>query len=189
MPSSAAIRNPGIRPYIDHRSARLRLIASRRTQACDTDLPMSCASGEVEGKAMASDDHSATRRYKRLEIRVPVRISTIEPERDPWTGRPFFRATHETSANLSRGGLCIHTAEPLRPGRRVLLEIELPDGRPVETLARVAWTRRELAPGTANAAGIGLEFLGGAADQLASLESFVAAREDGAASSAPSTAD
>jgi uncharacterized protein (TIGR02266 family) len=138
---------------------------------------------------MATEDFSATRRHKRLEIRVPVRISTIEPERDPWTGRPFFRATHETSANLSRGGAFVQTAEPLRPGRRVLLEIELPDGRPVETLARVAWTRRELAPGAPAGAGIGLEFLGGAADQLASLESFVAAHEGAARSAAPASDD
>ncbi len=123
---------------------------------------------------MADEDYSVSRRHPRLEIRVPVRISTIEPERDPWTGRPFFRATHETSANLSRGGAFVHTSEPLRPGRRLLLEIELPDGRPVETLARVAWTRRALLPGGGHTdAGIGVEFLGGAADQLASLESFV----------------
>lgn len=123
---------------------------------------------------MSNDDQSVSRRHKRLEIQVPVRISTIEPERDPWTGRPFFRATHETSANLSRGGAFVHTSEPLRPGRRLLLELELPDGRPVETLARVAWTRKALLRGSGHEdAGIGVEFLGGAADQLASLESFV----------------
>ncbi len=139
---------------------------------------------------MADDDSSATRRHPRLEIKVPVRISTIEPERDPWTGRPFFRATHETSANLSRGGAFVHTSEPLRPGRRVLLEIELPDGQPVETLARVAWTRKALLPGGANAdAGIGVEFLGGAADQLASLESFVLACEGAARSAGTPSAE
>ena len=40
---------------------------------------------------------------------MPVRISTIEPERDPWTGRPFFRATEETCGNLSEGGAFVRT--------------------------------------------------------------------------------
>ena len=49
-----------------------------------------------------SDLNDQRRRHPRVAARFPVRISTIEPERDPWTGRPFFRATQETCANVSR---------------------------------------------------------------------------------------
>ena len=54
-----------------------------------------------------SDDDLKRRRHPRIEARIPVRVSTIEPERDRWTGRPFFRATDETCANVSRGGAFI----------------------------------------------------------------------------------
>ena len=105
---------------------------------------------------------------------MPVRISTIEPERDPWTGRPFFRASQETCANVSRGGAYVQTVEPLAPGRRILLEITLPDGQPVEAIGRIAWSKRVLTPRERDVqAGIGIEFLGGAAEQFSALENYI----------------
>ena len=128
---------------------------------------------------MSEPDYSSHRRFQRIEASIDVRISTIEPERDPWTGRPFFRASHETCVNLSRGGAFVRTAEPLREGRRLLVEIHLPNGEPVEAIGRVAWTRRTLEPGATarekrEGAGIGIEFLGGAADQLSALDDYIA---------------
>ena len=126
------------------------------------------------------DDEDTRRRHPRVEASLPVRISTIEPERDPWTGRPFFRATQDTCANVSRGGAFVMTREPLTPGRRVLVEIGLPGGEPVETIGRVAWTKRVMAPRMHDEpAGIGIEFLGGASDQLEFLEEFIREQEDG----------
>jgi Tfp pilus assembly protein PilZ len=105
---------------------------------------------------------------------MPVRISTIEPERDPWTGRPFFRASQETCANVSRGGAYVQTTEPLSPGRRILLEITLPDGRPIEAIGRIAWSKRVLTPRERDVqAGVGIEFLGGAAEHFAALENYI----------------
>ena len=120
------------------------------------------------------DHHSGRRRHRRVDARLPVRISTLEPERDPWTGRPFFRASQETCANVSRGGAFVRTAEPLTPGRRVLLEFELPDGHALEAIGRVAWTRRVLAPLERDSeAGIGIEFLGGPSDHFSVLEDWI----------------
>ena len=114
------------------------------------------------------------RRHRRVSARMPVRISTIEPERDRWTGRPFFRATRETCANVSRGGLFVHTHEPLPPGRRILIEMALPNGRPVEAIGRVAWSKRVMARGEIEAeSGIGVEFLGGSPDHFAELEAYI----------------
>ena len=62
--------------------------------------------------------------------KLEIRISTIEPERDPWTGRPFFRASQETCGNVSRGGAFVRTGEAYTPGRRLLVELRLPDGTP-----------------------------------------------------------
>lgn len=129
-------------------------------------------------------ESSQRRRHLRVLTSMPVRISTIESEKDPWTGRPFFRATKETCSNLSRGGAFVRTEEPLDPGRRVLVEIDLPGGRQLEAIGRVAWSKRVLGPpGRAPGSGVGIEFLGGAADQFAALEDFIEDQNDPASPS------
>jgi len=123
---------------------------------------------------VTTDNYQDRRRHRRVSASMPVRISTIEPERDPWTGRPFFRASQETCANVSRGGAYVQTGEPLAPGRRILLEITLPDGQPVEAIGRIAWYKRVLTPRERDVqAGIGIEFLGGAAEQFSALENYI----------------
>ena len=67
------------------------------------------------------------RRHERIDTSLPVRVSTIEADRDPWTGRPYFRTSQEMCANLSRGGAFVRTGELREPGKRVLLEISLPN--------------------------------------------------------------
>jgi hypothetical protein len=125
---------------------------------------------------MAQEDPTTTnrRRYERIATDIQVRISTIEPERDPWTGRPFFRATQETCANVSRGGAYVKTSEPLDPGRRLLVEVHLPGSRRLEAIGRVAWTKRIMAPHSREGeSGIGIEFIGGAAEQFAALDGYI----------------
>ena len=121
-----------------------------------------------------SDDRHNRRRHPRIQASLPVRISTIEPERDPWTGRPFFRASQETCANVSRGGAFVQTSEPLAPGRRILVELKLPNGAPLEAIGRVAWTKRVMTPHERNReAGVGIEFLGGVAEHFSALQEFI----------------
>lgn len=123
---------------------------------------------------MSEEGRNPQRRHRRIEGTFPVRISTIEAERDPWTGRSYFRASQETCGNLSRGGVFVRTTELLDPGRRVLLELELPNGSHVEAIGRVAWTKRSvLRDAPQLGAGVGVEFLGGAANQLAALEEYL----------------
>ena len=125
---------------------------------------------------MQAQDKHDHRRHPRIIAQLPVRISTIDPERDPWTGRPFFRASRETCLNVSRGGAYVSTGEPLTPGRRVLLEMTLPCGAPLEAIGRVAWQRRIITTsGTSNESGVGVEFLGAAAEQFSELENFIEA--------------
>ncbi len=124
--------------------------------------------------ASSQDKH---RRHERVESGISVRISTIEPERDPWTGRPFFRSLQETCRNVSRGGMFVKTTEPLDPGRRILVEIRLPTGRPLEAIGRVAWVKRALAANQRDSdSGIGIEFLGGAAEQFEALDDYITRR-------------
>jgi len=121
-----------------------------------------------------SNDRRNRRRHPRIQASLPVRISTIEPERDRWTGRPFFRASQEVCANVSRGGAFVQTSEPLAPGRRILLELKLPNGAPLEAIGRVAWTKRVMTPHErSHNAGVGIEFLGGVAEHFSALQEFI----------------
>jgi hypothetical protein len=124
---------------------------------------------------MARRTRAEQRRFPRVRLDVPIRLSTIDPEVDPWTGRPFFRSCEESVADLSRGGARIRSREPLTPGRRLLLEVDLPDGRTFEAIARVAWARVEPQPEDADRAayGLGLEFLGGTPEHMMRLERFL----------------
>lgn len=118
------------------------------------------------------------RRHPRVPVRVPVRISTIDPETDPWTGRPFFRASREWCGNVSRGGVYVRTNEPYAPGRRVLLEIRLPSGEAVEATGKVKWSTRVVGARreeTEQEVGVGIEFLGGDPRQLDSLDRWLRA--------------
>jgi len=123
---------------------------------------------------MNHDSHLERRRHPRLALPLPIRLSTIDPEIDRFTGRPFFRSFEETVADVSRGGARIRSREPLAPGRRVLLEIDLPDGHGFEAIARVAWARLDI--GTpSDETGLGIEFLGGSPEQMTRLERFLGA--------------
>jgi hypothetical protein len=123
---------------------------------------------------MGQETNNPERRHRRVPASIPVKISTIEPERDPWTGRRYFRASQETCANVSRGGAFVRTVELLDPGRRVLLEMELPDGGHVEAIGRVAWTKRSPSADSAElGTGVGVEFLGTESDELAALDDYL----------------
>jgi Tfp pilus assembly protein PilZ len=113
--------------------------------------------------------HAPTRRHPRVALRVPVDVTTIDPETDRRTGRPCFRECRELSANLSSGGMFIPTLDPPHPGRRLLVRIHAGDGgAPIEALARVAWQKR----GTSSApeAGVGIEFVGPTPSARAAIE-------------------
>lgn len=123
------------------------------------------------------DTATPRRRFERLAVDVPVRVSTIDPERDRRTGRPCFRATREYCANLSRGGAFIRTGDPFTPGGRVLLELHVPERAPIEAVGRVAWARSVLAPeGSGAGSGVGVEFVELDGDQRTALERWLEAR-------------
>ena len=115
-------------------------------------------------------------RHPRVATSVPVRISTVDPEVDPNTGKLFFRSAEETTANLSRGGAYLRSWEPLEPGRRVVVAIDLASGRELQLTGRVVWTRRELRPvqiRNVEAPGYGIEFLGSSRRELDRLDQLI----------------
>lgn len=114
-----------------------------------------------------------TRRHPRVLLRVPVDVTTIDPETDRRTGRPYFRECRELCGNLSSGGMFISTSDPPRLGRRLLVRIYTGGGAPpIETLARVAWYKPGFAP-NAREPGVGVEFLGASATTRAKIEELL----------------
>jgi hypothetical protein len=117
--------------------------------------------------------NTGLQKFPRVATAVPVRISTVDAETDPDTGKVFFRSVEETSANLSRGGAYLRSWEPLEAGRRVIVAIDLESGEELQLSAHVVWTRRELRiSGSENidAPGYGVEFFGGSHRDLARLD-------------------
>jgi uncharacterized protein (TIGR02266 family) len=116
-----------------------------------------------------TDVQTPPRRHRRVPVRLPVRLISIDPETDSGSGRTCFRASRELCANVSDGGAYIRTDEPLAPGRRLLLELQLPGGCRFETMGRVAWSRTVLTPGGTVESGAGVEFIGVSQEQRAPL--------------------
>ena len=105
-------------------------------------------------------EFAPSRRHPRVALRMPVDVSTIDPETDPRTGRPYFRECQELCGNLSSGGMFIATADPPRPGRRLLIRIHTQDGAPpIEALARVAWQKPGTRIDARDPGGVGVEFV------------------------------
>jgi len=123
-------------------------------------------------------ENGRRRRYKRIPVSIPVRISTVDPETDPWTGKSFFRAIEDVSVNISRGGLYVRTEEPIQPGQRVLLELFIPGEKPVETVGRVKWMNSTMQSNAGDrGTGIGVEFMGGPPEQFNPLLDFLSRTE------------
>jgi uncharacterized protein (TIGR02266 family) len=99
--------------------------------------------------------------HARRSLRWPVRVSAIEPEIDPATGSPCYTSIEESSVDLSEGGVFVPTEDTLTPGRRVLVEVDLPGGRTVQALGAVVWRRASHAARSGDRpAGMGIEFTG-----------------------------
>lgn len=125
-------------------------------------------------------EDAAARRDRRVAVEMDVRISTIDPERDPVTGRPYYRTSQETCANVSSGGAFVLTRELVRPGRRLLVELDVPGGPRLQTVARVAWSRATAANSALTASrqdpdecGIGLEFERSSSESWRALDDFL----------------
>ena len=132
----------GARRPLEPRIARS--LRRRRTQASSGPAGSSDSSG-MEGArhgrrfraTPAADIRASTRAFR---CASPRSRRTATRGRDGPTSAP----RQETCSNLSRGGVFVRTGELLEPGRRVLVELSLPNGSQVEAIGRVAWTKRTL---------------------------------------------
>lgn len=86
------------------------------------------------------------RRYARMRIALPARVASVDPDRNPRTGDTAFRFFEASTVDISDGGLAISAFEDLGSGRRVMIEISLPDGSSVELSGRIVWLEPQREP-------------------------------------------
>ena len=99
--------------------------------------------------------------HARRGLRWPVRVSAIDPEIDPESGLPCYLSLEASSVNLSEGGVFVPCEDTLTPGRRVVVEVDLPAGSTVQALGEVVWRRAPRAARSGDRpAGIGIVFKG-----------------------------
>ena len=120
------------------------------------------------------------RQHDRTPVEVEIRLSSIDPETDPETGRRYFRESEETCATLSPAGAFIRSLDPPAAGRRLVLQIHVPgESEPVEATGRVAWSKRDLDPATRGGSGAGVEFTGADPRSRRVLARYLAQRRQG----------
>lgn len=103
----------------------------------------------------------AAQAHTRHGLRWPVRVSSIEPEIDPESALPCHVSIEVPASNLSEGGVFVPTEDTITPGRRVLVEVDLPSGDTVQALGAVVWRRPAHAARAGDRpAGMGIEFTG-----------------------------
>lgn len=128
------------------------------------------------GKSTEVGRRATRQGHRRVSVRVPIRISTIDPEKDPETGKLFFFTSDEFSADISRGGAFVMTPEPIEPGRRLLVEVEIPGGSNIQTIGRVVWQRigsNQKGASLNDRPGIGIQFTNGRPDLFNELERYI----------------
>jgi hypothetical protein len=91
-------------------------------------------------------DSVSIRRSARVNIRIPVIISGVSPDNQPFQEETF-------AITLSKFGAKIRTALPLKEGQQLKLR---PKGRKDSAIFRVAWIGR---PSTPREGEVGIEYL------------------------------
>ena len=92
---------------------------------------------------------------KRRYPRVKARVLHTQPR---FYGPPRLLGQKRPISNISPGGARIYSDEPLKEGKGIQIELDLPSGKPVKATARVVWIE-ELPPGSEGRFDVGLEFL------------------------------
>jgi hypothetical protein len=94
------------------------------------------------------------RRYARHRVELTARLSCLDPERDPRTGGTSFRMMTVRTVDVSDGGLCIRADQAIDCGRRVVLELDLPDGRTCDVAGRIVWLSPSAGAGESSRMGV-----------------------------------
>ena len=81
-----------------------------------------------------------SRRSRRRNVGLSARITALDPELDLDTGSRSYCVMPARTCDVSDGGLSLLSSAPITRGARVVVELDLPDGRVLAMNARVVWT-------------------------------------------------
>ena len=79
------------------------------------------------------------RRFARRRVELTARLACVDADRDSRTGEMLFWMMTVRTVDVSDGGLCIRAEQPVDCGRRVVIELDLPDGRICDVAGRIVW--------------------------------------------------
>jgi hypothetical protein len=85
------------------------------------------------------------RLHPRRSIGRTASISTLDAAHDSDSGSSYFLVTEGRTLDVGDGGLGLEVDSSLREGSRVLVDVELADGRLLECRARVVWSSSDAA--------------------------------------------
>jgi Tfp pilus assembly protein PilZ len=80
-----------------------------------------------------------SRRSRRRHVGLSARITGLDPELDLDTGSRSYSVMTARTCDVSDGGLSLMSSAPITRGARVVVELDLPDGRVLAMNARVVW--------------------------------------------------
>jgi c-di-GMP-binding flagellar brake protein YcgR len=80
-------------------------------------------------------ERSEQRKYQRVAAHVPVKYRKLS---DPWSEMKDGTVT----SNLSKGGVNFRTKEFMPKAGRIVMEIDVPERKPLKAISRVAWILR-----------------------------------------------
>ena len=131
--------------------------------------PVSCATSAGPGPGYDDEQMQIVARPGRIDLRVPI-VLAFDGE----------RITRETR-NISLGGVFVATPEPAPVGKRVSLELTLPDwNEPIVVDGEVRWARTsEEGPRRDDIPGVGVKFLKPPLYVVAALDHFVRSNAPG----------
>lgn len=74
---------------------------------------------------------------------LSARVSTLQGTIDADHQDPYFVLTEARTLDVGDAGAGLQVDDPMPEGKRVVVELELPDGDLVLRLARVMWSARD----------------------------------------------
>ena len=80
-----------------------------------------------------------SRRSRRRNVGLSARITALDAELDLDTRDRIYSVATARTCDVSDGGLSLLSSAPITRGSRVVVELDLPDGRVVAMNARVVW--------------------------------------------------
>jgi hypothetical protein len=73
-------------------------------------------------------------------VGLSARLTALDAELDLDTGSRSYSVTTARTCDVSDAGLSLLSSAPIARGTRVVVELDLPDGRVLAMNARVVWT-------------------------------------------------